>query len=298
MKILYFRSPFTFHFSPFIFHLSLFTFYLLLFTLFLLIPSGVSAGFIDTKIELSCLVDKKNDIAVSAKITNKGNSTAYRVTLSLFLEDWAQKFDNLGDNNPGGALKFSETLSIPDLKPGRHILVARVSFEEQNGTSHRIYEDFPFSYKMKGTDMEPNLSLEIKPPLFNTRAFFETKKKMYVSMSNSSDSPLSPVISFFLADGYTAGDAFIQNTIPPKNKITESVVIEKDKPVNYGGKVLAVAWYEKDGIIYSVKSDGMAQVEERPALFKWYMLFCVIILIAVTIYTGIRRKTSGVSGKA
>ncbi|MDP3282949.1 MAG: hypothetical protein Q8M56_00780, partial [Desulfobacterales bacterium] len=65
---------------------------------FLLIPSALNAGVINTKIEPSCSVDKKNDIAVHAKIANKGNSTAYKVTLSLFMEDWAQKFDNLGDN--------------------------------------------------------------------------------------------------------------------------------------------------------------------------------------------------------
>lgn len=263
---------------------------LILIILLLLAPCGISAGVINTKIDLSCAVDKKNDIAVQAKIANKGNSTAYRVTLSLFMEDWAQKFDNLGDNQPNGIIKFNENIRLPELKPGLHILVARVSFEEQNGTSHRIYEYFPFSYKMQNTDKAPELSLELRTPLFNSRAFFETKKKMEISMNNSSGSPLSLVTSFFLSDGYTAGDASIQNTIPPNNKITESVVIEKDKSINHGGKVFAVAWYEKDGIIYSVKSEGMAQVEEKPVLFRWYLLFCIIILVVVTIYTGMRRK--------
>jgi hypothetical protein len=263
-----------------------------LFTILLLLlaPSVALPGVINTKIDLSCAVDKKNDIAVHAEIANKGNSTAYKVTLSLFMEDWAQKFDSLGDNPPDGMLKFNEKISLPELKPGLHILVARVSFEEQNGTSHRIHEYFPFSYKMQNTDKEPELSLELKTPLFNSRAFFETKKKMEISMNNSGNSPFSPVISFFLADGYTAGDASIQTRVPPDNKIMESVFIEKEKSANHGGKVLAVAWYEKDGIIYSVKSEGMAQVEEKPVLFKWYVFFSIIILIAVTIFRAVRRK--------
>lgn len=263
----------------------------ILIILLLLAPCGVSAGVINTKIDLSCVVDKKNDISVNAKIANKGNSTAYKVTLSLFMEDWAQKFDNLGDNQPDGMIKFNENISLPELKPGLHILVARVSFEEQNGTSHRIYEYFPFSYKMQNTDKKPELSLELKTPLFNSRAFFETKKKMEISINNSSIYHLSPVISFFLADGYTAGDASIQTRVPPDNKIMESVFIEKEKSVNHGGKVLAVAWYEKDGIIYSVKSEGIAQVEEKPVLFKWYVFFSIIVLTAVTIYIGVRRKS-------
>ncbi|MDP3284335.1 MAG: hypothetical protein Q8M56_07905, partial [Desulfobacterales bacterium] len=62
-----------------------------LFTILLLLlaPSIAFAGVINTKIDLTCSVDKKNDIAVKAKIANKGNSTAYRVILSLFMEDWA-----------------------------------------------------------------------------------------------------------------------------------------------------------------------------------------------------------------
>jgi len=266
--------------------------FILAILLLLIAPSIAFAGVINTKIELSCSVDKKNDIAVHAKIANKGNSTAYRVTLSLFMEDWAQKFDNLGDNRPDGMIKFNENISLPELKPGLHILVARVSFEEQNGTSHRIYEYFPFSYKMQNTDKAPELSLELRTPLFNSRAFFETKK-IEISMNNSSGFPLSPVVSFFLADGYTAGEASIQPTVPPNNKIEETVLVEKEKSVNQGGKILAVAWYEKDGIIYSVKSEGMAQVEEKPVLFKWYLLFCIIILIAVTIYIGVRRESLG-----
>ena len=175
------------------------------------------------------------------------------------------------------------------MKPGIHILVARVSFEEQNGTSHRIYQYFPFSYKIQKTDKEPELSLELKPPLFNVRTFMEAKKKMEIPINNSSDYPISPVISFFLSDGYTAGDALIQTQVPPNNKIAEAIVIEKEKSINQGGKILAVAWYEKDGIIYSVKSEGTARIEEKPILFKWYVLFCIIILIVVTIIKTVRR---------
>jgi len=264
--------------------------FILLILLFLL-PSAASAGYIDTKIDLSCAVDKKNDIAVNAMIANKGNSTAYRVTLSLFMEEWAQKFDNLGDNQPDGMLKFNETISMPGLKPGTHILVARISFEEQNGTSHRIYQYCSFSCKTDKTDKEPDLSLELKPPLFNVRSFIETKKKMEFTINNRSKYSLSPVISFFLSDGYTAGDASIQTTVPPNNKVSGIVVIEKDKSINQGGNILAVAWYDKDGIISSVKAEGTAGVEEKPFLFKWYLIFSVIILIAVTIYKAIRRQS-------
>jgi len=113
---------------------------------------------------------------------------------------------------------------------------------------------------------------------------------MVISINNSGNSPLSPVIAFFLSDGYTAGDALIQTKVPPNSKVEETVVIEKEKSINQRGKILAVAWYEKDGIIYSVKSEGTAGVEEKPVLFKWYPLFCIIILIAVTILIIVRRK--------
>jgi len=259
---------------------------------FLLILSALNAGFINTKIELSCAVDKKNDIAVHAKIANKGNSIAYKVTLSLFMEEWAQKFDNLGDNPPDGRLKFNETISMPGLKPGMHILVARVSFEEQNGTSHRLYEYIPFSYKTDGIRKEPQaLSLELKPLAFNTRAFWEKKKEIIIHLNNPHDYPLSSQVSFFLPDGYTAEESTVTTEISPNKNITEKVAVEKDKSINHGGKILAVAWYEKDGIIYSVKSEGMAQVEEKPVLFKWYVFFSIIILIAVTIFRAVRRKS-------
>lgn len=260
--------------------------------LLLIAPSGASAGVINTKIELSCAVDKKNNIAVHAKIANKGNSTAYRVTLSLFMEDWAQKFDNLGDNQPDGMIKFNENISLPELKPGLHILVARVSFEEQNGTSHRIYEYSPFSYKTDGISKEQQeLSLELKPPVFNTRAFWEKKKEIKIHLNNPHDYPVSSQVSFFLPDGYTAEESTVTTEISPNKNITENVAVEKDKSINHGGKILAVAWYEKDGIIYSVKSEGIAGVEEKPVLFKWYVLFSIIILIAVTILKIVRRKS-------
>lgn len=264
----------------------------ILIILLLMAPSGLFAGVINTKIDLSCAVDKKNDIAIQAKIANKGNSTAYRVTLSLFMEDWAQKFDSLGDNLPGGTIKFSEKFSIPELKPGRHMLVARISFEEQNGTSHRIYEYFPFSYKTGGIGKEQQeLSLELKPPVFNTRAFWEKKKKMIIHLNNPHDYPVTPRVSFFLPDGYTAEESIITTEVSPNKNITKDVTVEKKKSINQGGKILAVAWYEKDGIIYSAKSEVMAGVEEKPVLFKWYVFFSIIILIAVTILITIRRKT-------
>ena len=265
-----------------------------LFTILLLLlaPSVALPGVINTKIDLSCAVDKKNDIAVHAKITNKGNSTAYKVTLSLFMEDWAQKFDSLGDNPPEGTIKFKENISIPELKPGRHTLVARVSFEEQNGTSHRLYAYFPFSYKIDRIRKEQQeLSLELKPPVFNTRAFWEKKKEIIIHLNNPHDYPVSSQVSFFLPDGYTAEESTVSTEISPNKNITENVAVEKDKSINQGGKILAVAWYEKDGIIYSVKSEGMAGVEEKPVLLKWYVLFSIIILIAVTIFRAVRRKS-------
>ena len=265
-----------------------------LFTILLLLlaPSVALPGVINTKIDLSCAVDKKNDIAVHAEIANKGNSTAYKVTLSLFMEDWAQKFDSLGDNPPDGMIKFNENISLPELKPGLHILVGRVSFEEQNGTSHRIYEYSPFSYKTDGIGKEQQeLSLELKPPVFNTRAFWEKKKEIKIHLNNPHDYPVSPRVSFFLPDGYTAEESTVTTEVSPNKNITENVAVEKDKSINQGGKILAVAWYEKDGIIYSVKSEGMAGVEEKPVLFRRYVLFSLIILIAVTILKTVRRKS-------
>jgi len=264
----------------------------ILIILLLIAPSIAFAGVINTKIDLSCAVDKKNDIAVHAEIANKGNSTAYRLTLSLFVEDWAQKFDSLGDNLPGGTIKFNEKLIIPELKPGRHMLVARISFEEQNGTSHRIYEYFPFPYKTGGIGKEQQeLSLKLKPPVFNTRAFGEKKKKMIIHLNNPHDYSVTPRISFFLPDGYTAEESTTATEVPPYKNIAEAVAVEKNKSINQGGKILAVAWYEKDGIIYSIISEGMAGVEEKPVLFKWYVFFSIIILIAVTILITVRRKT-------
>lgn len=258
--------------------------------LLLLIPSIAVSGVINTKIDLSCKVDKKNDIAVHAVISNTGNSTAYKTTLSFFMENWAQKFDDLGDNLPGGKIKFDENIGMPELKPGRHILVARVSFEEQSGISHRIYEYFPFSYKTGGGGKEPlELSLELKPPLFNSRAFWEKKKEMNISVKNPNNYPVLPVISFYLSDGYTAGDASIAPEVPPDKTITEAVVIEKDKSIGKEGKILSVAWYEKDGVIYSVKSEGIAGLEEKPVLFKWYVLFSAIFIIALTVMKTIKR---------
>ena len=264
----------------------------ILIILLLIAPSEAFAGVINTKIDLSCAADKKNDFSVNAKIANKGNSTAYKLTLSLFMEDWAQKFDSLGDNPPDGMIKFSEKISLPELKPGLHILVARVSFEEQNGTSHRIYEYFPFSYKTGGIVKEQQeLSLQLKPPVFNTRAFWEKKKEMIIHLNNPHDYPVLPRVSFFLPDGYTAEEPIIVTEVSPKKNITEKVAVEKAKSINQGGKILAVAWYEKDGIIYSIKSEGMAGVVEKPVFFKWYVLFSIIILIAVTIFITVRRKT-------
>ena len=46
-------------------------------------------------------------------IRNNGDVTAYNVTVTLILADMVKKYDNLGDNPPGGKINVEEKLIDP-----------------------------------------------------------------------------------------------------------------------------------------------------------------------------------------
>jgi len=262
--------------------------------LVLCLSDPVFSGIIRTKIVCRHTVDRTGKVGIEVEVKNAGDATAYNVVVSIFLADWAQVYDNLGDNKPGGQIRVRSRFYNPDLNPGRYTLAIRVSFEEQSGRAHRAYHFSRISYRLdrKGA-YKPALSFRLEPPVFNTKAFFGHKGKLKLFLENSHARRISPSIFLCLPDGFRAYEPNRYYQLGPGEERTDMIPITMDRSVRKGGVYHAVLWYEVNGLHYSELIKGRIGVEERPVYFTWYLVLstvCLVLLSVVVYYLNRREK--------
>jgi len=248
--------------------------------LFLSIPGKGYGGIIKTKIICRNHIEQSGDIIIESEIINSGTATAYNVSSTIFIGDWAEQFDNLGDNRPAGRIRFKSRYIQPDLLPGKYVAVLRVNFEERSGKPHKTYHFFEISYGPDHVrDYMPLLSVFLRDPLFNPKAFLKTNVKMGLVMKNGYQSAIKPVVTFFSPDGCTAMEHNRFYTLSPDEEKTDEILLAIDKSIRPGSPYDVVVKYNHDGIHYARHFGGKIDVVEQPIYFRWYLVFGIISLL-------------------
>jgi len=59
-----------------------------------------------------------------------------------------------------------------------------------------------------------------------------------------------------------------------------------------GNRIAAVAWWELNGRIYSIRSEDEMVIVHEPILFQWYLAFCTILLSFLVLRAVIKHLRS------
>jgi len=263
----------------------------------LILPISGYGGIIRTSIVCNSRVEDSGKIDMEIDIVNSGNAMAYNVIATIFLADWVHQSNNLGNNPPDGKIHLNSQYVNRDLRPGRYVGVIRVNFEEQSGSSHRAYNFIEIAYRLdQGISYAPGLNLDLDSPLFNTKAFWNPRGKIRFFMKNGHQSAIKPSVSFYLPDGFTTPEPDRHYELFPGDEIKEIIPLTIDPSVRKDRTFHVVSWYEHNGLHYSQHVKGRIRVEERPVIFKGYVLFgtgVLAILFVVTYYRGRGRGRVG-----
>ena len=245
-------------------------------------------GTINTNVTSYATILSDGQIDIKYEIGNTGDDTAHRVMVTTFLALDAQKSDDLGSNPPGGLIRYNCRLSSSDLKPGKYTLVARISFDEQSGTSHRVYHFSPLPYRLdRVKEVSPALSVELSEPYFSVKSFWQAGGKCRLSLKNNLGVAILPVVTLYLPDGFTTKEPERSYQLAPGEKREEVIPLEMDASVKNTRPFYAVAWYEQNGIHSSQWIEGKIRVEERPVYFKGFLVIAgtvLVVFLAVFFY--------------
>lgn len=258
-----------------------------------LVPTIGYCGIIETKIICQNIVEEPGKISLDIEINNAGNATAYNVIATIFLADLVQRFENLGDNPPGGQIFYSCQFQCTDFLPGKYIATIRVNFEEQSGRPHQAYHIFEIPYRLDMvSSCNSRLSLNLDHPVFNPKAFWQPEGKIRLLMKNVYKEAIKPYLTLYLPDGFYARkpDRFYE--LSPGEENRDIIPLIMDPLVMQDCTYHVVIWYEQNGIHYSHHIKGKIRVEERPVYFKWYLLIAstALIILFVVIYYRNRGK--------
>lgn len=258
----------------------------------LCLPISGYGGRIKTSIVSHYTVERSGKIGLEFEIINMGDATAYNIIATIFLADWAQKYDYLGDNPPGGRIHLESLYHDPRIKPGRHTVVVRIIFEEQSGRPHRAYHFLEIPYRLEQSrNYDPGLALHLDSPLFNTKAFWQPGGNIRLFLKNGHNSPIKPFVSFYLPDGFMTREPNRYYELSPGEERMETVRLTRDPSVRQDRAYNVVVWYEQNEIHYSQHVEGRIRVEERPVYLKWYLLLgtAVLVILFLVKYSCNRR---------
>lgn len=269
-----------------------FTILVIFFTLIL--PASGFGGIIRSSIVCHHRVEDPGRIGMEIEIINKGDETAYNTIVTVFLADWVQKSENLGNNRPGGKIRFSSQYLNSEMMPGKYTGVIRVSFEEQSGIPHRAFHfiEIPYHPDQIRHD-DPGLTLHLESPFFNTKAFWGSKGKIRLSMKNGHKKTIKPYIVFYLPNGFITPESERLYELSPAEERVDIIPLARDSLVREESTYTVVSWYEQNGVHLSQRVEGKIRIEERPIYFRWYIVSGVIslaIIFGVIYYRGRGRR--------
>ncbi len=255
------------------------------------LPLEGYCGTIRTKVICRSHMDANGSLVIEGDIENLGDATAYAVNVAVLLADWADRLDPLGDNPPGGSVHFKTRYQNPDLLPGEYTAVIQVTFEDQSGKRHRVNRYVPMLYKLEENKLlQSALTLEIKTPTFNKRAFWQQRDVLRLLLINEHKNRINPNVSIFLPEGFHSTQMNSNVDLLPDEKKIINIPLEFDPSIRQETKYFVVASYAHDGIHYSQAQKDFIQVTERPIIFKGYIVLAVSFIFAFFCFTFFRNR--------
>jgi hypothetical protein len=248
-------------------------------------------GTIRTKVICRSQMDADGSIVIEGDIENLGDATAYSVNVTVLLADWADRLDHLGDNRNGGSVHLKTRYQNPYLLPGGYTVIIQVTFEDQSGKRHRVNRYFSMLYKLEENNLlQPALTLEIKTPTFNKRAFWRQSDVLRLLLINEHHTRIYPKVSIFLPQGFHSTQTNSNVALLPDEKKIINIPLEFDPSIRQETKYFVVSSYAHDGIHYSQAQKDFIQVIERPIIFKWYIVLAVSFIFAFFCFTFFRNR--------
>jgi hypothetical protein len=258
--------------------------------IFLLSTSIVHGGAITTKVTTTVNFPAAGKILIDDEIGNLGDDTAYNVTVTTFLGSDARHSDVLGDNGPGGTIRYKCAFDGTILKPGRYILITRINFSEKNGVSHMTYHFTTFAVRATDIKGEPALTARTDTPVINLKSPFGPHVKIRLSLKNGHGTAIEPVVFFALPDGLKmeAGEMVLH--INAGEEKTLEIPVAVTGVLTGDVSYQMIVRYEENNTQYARQVEGKIRVEERPVLFKAFLAAGLVLLICVLVVVFCWRK--------
>ncbi len=200
---------------------------------------------------------------------------------------------NLGDNPPGGELNLDYKIVGDDLKLGHYILVVNIIFEDLSGRRHNAHRFLPLNYRIDDYDKDnPGISIRLNSPRFNLRSPFRLSEKLKVSIENETEKTIQTTLELYLPDGITCAKRSFQTMLLPGEKKIIEVTIQGDRTAMAGNRILAVAWWELNGRVYSIRSEVEMVIVQEPIILQWYLALSTILLSFLALRAIIKHHRS------
>jgi hypothetical protein len=254
-------------------------------------------GTVTTRVVTDVTVHETGKILVRDTVSNRGNDTAYHVTITSFLGNDARQSDILGENRPGGSLQYACDFDGAALNPGRYILVTRIHFIEKNGTPHWVHHFHPFDLRASQGRGESRLTAAIEAPVINRKSPAGPKGNLRISLKNGHPVPIEPVLYFALPEGLKMGEGERAIRLNAGQEKTMDMPISATSAVKGEIPFTAIVRYEADKTHHALQIQGKVLVEERPVLFKLFLAIgTVLLLVVLALVFWFRHDRAGRSG--
>jgi len=249
-----------------------------------LFPFSASGRTLKTRITSSYKVDGPGKIDLSVEIENRGTATAYGLVLTVFFSDRVEIKDDLGDHQPGEKRQVDFIFRYNNLKPGKYVVVIRLSFEEQGGKVHHVYHFSDIVYDLMNRTRQLTgslLDVKMASPPYNPRGLWPLRKQaiIHLTMKNRYEESLKPIVfSLYLPSGFQTARSMSTYTLSPAEIREDKIPLTIEPGVRGRHAHHAVFAYDLNGIHYESYHKGIILVEEKPFLLKYYLITGGIVL--------------------
>jgi len=255
-------------------------------------PCPGASGTIKGKVATTVTVQAAGKIAIDDKIENLGDDTAYHTVVTTFLGSDARHSDVLGDVKPGGTLRYNCDFDGSALKPGNYIVITRVNFADRGGAPGRIYRFDEFSLRKGEAKGQMALTAKVDTPVINLKSPLGSKGTIRLTLKNGHADAVEPIAYLALPEGLKVAESEMR--IPLRAGEEKTVEIPIEAVVKGDIPYRAIVRYEAGDTHFALQTEGKVRVEERPVLFKLFIVAGVIVLLLiVAVVWYVRKKKRG-----
>ena len=257
-------------------------------------------GLISNKVAANVAVDAAGRVAVDNEISNQGNVPVVNVTVTNFLGNDAFQSDVLGKNVPGGILRSQCLFETAIPKPGSYMVVSRVNFTEENGTSHVAYHFAPFTYGGGKSGPDDALTVRVETAEINLKSPLGAKGVLRLVFKNGQKIPVDPVVFLAMPEGLQIEKGEERVHLGPGEEQTVKIPVTAATGLRGDVSFQMMVRYETDTTHYAKLVNATVRIEERPVLFKIFLIVAVGVLMVFCIglfYFRRRTARTGASGQ-